>query len=775
MTDPIPQLNTALDGHYVVEGELGRGGMATVYRARDLRHGREVAIKVLHPELAISIGSDRFVREIEIAARLTHPHILPVFDSGSADGILYYVMPLVEGKSLRARIERGKLPVAELVRITDQVASALTYAHEHGVVHRDIKPENILLTGDQAIVADFGIARAVEAAGGERLTGTGLAVGTPAYMSPEQASGTGAVDGRADIYALGCLVYEMASGEPPFQGATPQALILHHLSDPTPSLRRTDPSIPLFVERAVERAMAKDPDSRFGSASEFAAALTTATVVSRVTRRRRRRQLLVGSAIAVGAALLLWLGSLSTASTVHALAVLPLTDLSNDTSQAWFANGVHEALIGELASTGITVISRSSVMRYRESDLPASEIARELGVDALVEGSVFRTGDSVEIRARLIDPATATATWSGSFDGNLPNVTALYRGLTRAVAGEIRYTVSPDAEARLAETAVVDADLYETYLRGMHHLNKLTPEDIDLALGYFNTAIERNPASALAYAGLAMAYVTLGHGPGSPADAWVRARAAAERAVRLDPGLADGWAALADVRTYADYDWEGADSAFQRASALNPSLAMNHFHRAWYLALFGRMDEAVAEHELARDLDPFAPFGTAFLGSMYAKQGRSEEAIAEGRRAIAMQTDAPTSTLAMTGILALAGRHDEAIESAKELAAISPMFRVVLAHTYARTGRTEQARALLAELETQPTVAFTTLYLGMTHIELGDVDEAVRWLSMEPAHAWLPWVVVGLNRREEYRSHPGFERLAARLNLTGVLGWEGVW
>ncbi len=328
MNDELDHLTAALSDRYAIEHEIGAGGMAVVYLAEDRKHSRKVALKVLRPELAAAIGPERFVREIEIAARLSHPHILPLYDSGESDGTLYYVMPYVPGESLRERIDReGKLPVAETVRLTDEIASALSHAHEQGIVHRDVKPENVMLSGGHAVVADFGIARAVSAAGGARLTGTGLAVGTPAYMSPEQAFGDESIDGRSDVYALGCVVYEMVSGRTPFAGATPQALIAKHVVDTAPSLRSIDADIPLYVERAVSKALAKEPVRRFETPNDFAESLTSQTVVPQVGRRR--------------------------------LAVLPAINLMNDPGQEFFVQGMHTALISELQRAGVAVIART--------------------------------------------------------------------------------------------------------------------------------------------------------------------------------------------------------------------------------------------------------------------------------------------------------------------------------------------------------------------------------------------------------------------------------
>jgi len=778
MADSFDRLKTALSDRYTIERELGAGGMATVYLAHDLKHRRQVAIKVLRPELAATLGAERFVREIEIAARLSHPHILPLFDSGSAEeqpsarppdrlfALLYYVMPYIEGESLRDRLDReGKLPVDEAIRLTDQVASALSYAHQRGVVHRDIKPENILLAGDQAIVADFGIARAVQAAGGERLTGTGLAVGTPAYMSPEQAYGSEQLDATSDVYSLGCVVYEMVSGGAPFEGHTPQALLAKHAADTVPSLRTSDPEIPLFVERAVERALAKDPADRFPTASEFAAALTSGITVPRVRTRHMRRGAVVGVAGAALLALVVWaLTALLGGRHMDRLAVLPLTDLTGDPEQEYLAAGVHEALIAELGQLGLSMTARATMVQYRDTDKSISEIARELDVDAVIEGSVFRGGDSLEIAARLY-AADEQELWTGSFDGVLSNVVALYRGFARAIAGEVQLSLRPSDEERLGETRAVNPAVYEAYLRGMHLLNNAsTSQDFEDAIGYFEAAIEQNPADPLAHAGLALSYIFRGHDFMDPRpEIWPRARAAAERALRLDSTFAEAWSALGMYEAYSERDWEGAERAFRRAHDLNPSLAENHYHYAWFLVLFGRVDEAIAEHQRAQELDPLSPSHTVWIPSLFWYRGDDERALREARINTEQYPQYPDAHYVLGESAARLGLYEEAIAAHEEMVALWRGWIPVLGHTYARAGRTEEALHILHELEAQPHF-WNARALACIHAALGNRDEALRWLEFEPAHHWVAWdAAQGL--WEAYREEPRFQAVLRRMNL----------
>jgi len=471
VTDQLTFLNVALTGRYTVERELGHGGMATVYLAQDLKHHRPVAIKLLRPELAAALGADRFLREIEIAARLQHPHILPLYDSGTADGQLFYVMPYVEGESLRDRLHRDKqLSLDEAVRITAEAASALVYAHSHGIVHRDIKPENILLSGGTAVVADFGIARAISAAADtEHLTQTGMVVGTPAYMSPEQATAGADIDGRSDQYSLACVLYELLVGQPPFTGPTSQAIIARHSFDAVspPSIVRN--TVPDTVERAILRALAKVPADRYPTMALFTEALTTpsaATGARRVApaaprpwwRRAGRTAVVVGAAALVlaGAAWTLLARRHAGAASAGGLdprhlAVLYFDDLSRDHSLGYLADGITETLITDLSRVQpLVVISRNGVSPYRSATLPPDSVARALAVGTLVQGTVEPLGDRFHVTVRLVDGASGADFKRASFDQPAAGVVGMIQdSLAQRVAEFLREWLGEEVRLRV--------------------------------------------------------------------------------------------------------------------------------------------------------------------------------------------------------------------------------------------------------------------------------------------------------------------------------------
>jgi serine/threonine-protein kinase len=748
--------------------------MATVYLAEDLKHHRRVAVKVLRPELAATLGAERFVREIEIAAGLTHPHILPLHDSGDTDGFLYYVMPYIEGESLRERLNcEGKLSVEDTIRITDQVASALSYAHERGVVHRDVKPENIMLAGDQAIVADFGIARAVQVARGERLTGTGLAIGTPAYMSPEQALGQENVDGRSDVYALGCVVYEMVGGRAPFEGATPQALLAKHAVDAAPGLRASDPAIPVFVERAVEKALAKTPADRFQSAGAFAEALTSGTVVARVGPRRGRRRTVAGAAAVVVllAALGGWLTTMG-GPAIQRLAVLPPANLMNAPDQEHIVQGMHNALITELGQAGITVIGGlQSMMRYRNTEQTVREIADELGVDGVIEPSVFWAGDSVGIDVRLIDGRTEEALWSQSYDADSRNVVALYREVTRAIAGEIQLALTPQAEARLAHARSVDPQAHEAYLRGRFHSEKLTPADLERALQYFELALEHDPDYAEAYAGVAWVWAARRQmGLVSADQAMLHGVAAAVKAVELDSTVAAAQQVLGTVRAWGEWDWGNAETAYQRAIALNPSYGDVRADYSHLLMVIGRPDEAMAQIDTALQIDSLNVKFQAFYGILLLFAGRQyDSAIVQFRNVLRTVPNHPLGRKGLTQAFHEKGMYDQVLEQKMARAGErgDQELREALARGYAEAGYTG---AMLSAAETLAARARTT-FVRPTRVAAlygyaGEKDETLYWLEKAFAarDSDMPYAFVA-PVNDFLQDDPQFQSLLRRMNL----------
>jgi len=465
-------LKGALGTRYEVQGEVGRGGMATVYRALDHRLGRTVALKVIHPELTQLLGADRFHREITIAAALQHPNIVGLFEAGEQDGLLYYTMPLVEGETLRDRLEReAPLPVDEAVRIAEDVAAALGCAHDHGIVHRDIKPENILLAGDRAMVTDFGIARAIAEAGEDRLTSAGIVIGTPAYMSPEQGSGTATVDGRSDIYAVGCVLYEMLSGEPPFTGPTPQVVVARQMQEAPRSLRVVRPTVSLALQDVIEKALAKVPADRYATAAEFIAALDRVKSVPRTSVRRQRvwhvalLGLIVAAAVLGGRWVLTGRASRRGAPAARALdpahvAVLYFEDLTPGRTLSYLASGLTEDLIDELARVPtLHVTSVDGVRPYRERAVPTDSIARHLGVGTIISGSVAQSGSRLRVSVRLVDPATGEELMGETVERPSGELFSLQRQIAQQVSRGLRERVGQEVILResRAGTQVVSA------------------------------------------------------------------------------------------------------------------------------------------------------------------------------------------------------------------------------------------------------------------------------------------------------------------------------
>jgi len=557
MPDLLGHLRTSLAGRYHIDRELGRGGMAVVFLATDAKHGRRVALKVLRPELAESLGAERFVREIEIAARLSHPHVLALYDSGDAGGFLFYAMPFVEGETLRDRLERERqLPLADALQIAREVADALGYAHSLGVIHRDIKPENILFQAGHAVVSDFGIARAIDVAGGEHLTETGIAIGTPAYMSPEQASGEGRLDGRTDLYSLACVLYEMLGGQPPFTGPSAQAVLARHTIDPVPPLRTLRPTTPESVALAVETALAKVPADRHATAHDFVRALEAPVPPGpRAAPAPFQRRIRTGIGLAVGAALVAFAGWKLLSGPLGApgsrqLAVLYLENQSGDSSNAYLADGITEEIINRLGQVRQLIVkSGDAVRRFRGSATGITEIGRTLGVSDLVTGRIDRTGGRLRVHVSLDAVAGDRHLWGDTYDLGGGDVLAIEDQIAQAVAGEIVGRLAPADSTALVTRPTNNRQAYDHYLKGNFYLARRTSaSDGRHALDEYQAALKLDPNFAAAYGRMGLDYGIWANWPwphpGLTKDSVLAlGLAAANRAIALDSSSADGWLA----------------------------------------------------------------------------------------------------------------------------------------------------------------------------------------------------------------------------------------
>ena len=528
-------------------------------------------------------------------------------------------MPYIQGETLRQRLDRERqLPVGDALQIAREVADALSYAHSCNVVHRDIKPANILLDAGHAVVADFGIARAV----GAGDSTTGHIVGTPGYMSPEQIDGSQYVDGRTDIYSLGCVLFEMLVGEPPFKGSTLTAVIANRLATPAPSPRSYRELVPEAVDAAVRKAMATLPADRFTTAAQFAEALGTSATV----------------AIAVGAAQAM----VQEVVAAKSVAVLPFENMSTDPENEYFSDGITDDIIAQLSKiSALKVISRTSSMQYKKTTKKIAAIAEELGVAAVLEGSVRKAGPRVRIVVHLVDPKTEKHLWGETFDRQLTDVFEVQSEVAQQITGALSVALSPEEKQRVEKKATSDADAYNLYLLGRFHANKWSEADVLKGIEYFQGAIAKDPNYAVAYAGLADAYelLSIGFSSRPPVEYLAQAKAMALKALEMDDTLAEAHTSLAYARWLGDLDWSGAEREFKRALELKSSYVMAHEWYAEYLAALGRHDEAVAEIKRAQQLDPLAVPVNRAVGWVLYFARRYDEAIEELQKALAMDAD----------------------------------------------------------------------------------------------------------------------------------------
>ena len=682
---PVERLRDALSQSYTIDRELGRGGMATVYLAQDSKHDRVVALKVLHPDLAASLGPDRFLREIKLAARLNHPHILPLFDSGSADGMLYYVMPYVEGESLRERLDRdGKLPIDEAIRFAQGIASALDYAHRQGIVHRDVKPENVMLYEGMPMVMDFGIAKAVSAAGSETLTQTGMMVGTPAYVSPEQAAGEINLDGKSDQYSLACMLYEMISGERPFAGNSPQSIMAKRFTETPKPLGQLRSSVPASVDWAVNKAMSTESSGRFATSAQFAQALVSGNLSTPTDTDTLPK---------------------TAVSQAKSVAVLPFANHSADAENEYFADGMAEEIINALSRIqGLRVASRTSSFAFKGKNEDIGEIGRKLKVSTVLEGGVRKMGNRLRITAELVNVADGYHLWSERYDREIEDVFAIQDDISQAIVKALRVILSEGEKKAIENKPRTNIQAYDYYLRGRQFFHQLRRRSLEYARQMFNKAIELDPDYALAYTGVADSSSLL-YTYFDARDFNLRqADKASKKALELEPELAEAYVSRGIVSSLTHHFSE-AEDAFTKAMKLEPKLFEAAYWYGMGLMAEGRFEDAIKMFERASMLRPEDYQSSHFTGQAYKSLGNHEEKERHLRKGLQLMEgslelnpdDARAANLA-AGVYASLGEEEPAIRFAERSLAIDPedpMLLYNVACMYSGIGRHEQAISCL--------------------------------------------------------------------------------
>jgi TolB-like protein len=660
--------------HYQIIEKLGAGGMGEVWRAHDTRLDRDVALKVLPADrFSDENARARLVREARTASRLNHPHICTIHEVGEADGQTYIAMELVEGRTLSARLAEGALPASEVLGVGLQIAGAVAHAHERGVVHRDLKSANVILTPEGRVkVLDFGLAKRMLSEAAEdaptqtmsALTAPGVVVGTPAYMAPEQLRGE-AADARSDVWALGVVLYEMAAGRRPFQGRSTfevSSAILKESPVPLPA------AVPGELGALIARYLVKEPAARYQQAKEVQRALEPIQVGTaapwagwRYELSRRRWLVAAGAAATSLAGLAVGLrGRLWGPQRAVRLAVLPFVNLSGDAEQEYLSDGMTQEMITQLGSlhpASLSVIARTSVMRYKKSDKPIDEVARELNVDYILEGSARRDGGRVRIAAELIRVKGQTQLWAETYEREMAGVLALQSEVAKKVASSLALKLLPAEQARLANVRQVHPEAYDAYLRGSHYHSRLTEGDLETAEQYFNLALQKDPAFADAYAGLARVWTgrqQVGITP--PSEAGPKAKAAVRKALELDDSNVTAHRALASILTWTDWDWAAADRQWKRLLELNRGDADTLSTYSHYLMLVRRPDEAMAQAKRAKELDPFHAKSQSFYTVVLETLGRYDEAVAQARSVLRIQPGQPIATKAL--IRAVPERHE---------------------------------------------------------------------------------------------------------------------
>ena len=763
--------------HYKIIEKLGEGGMGVVYKAEDTKLRRTVALKFLSPQaLGTEEEKDRFLREAQAAAALNHPNICTIYEIDESEGRSFIAMEYIEGKSLKEMIESGPLKLEEARRISLQIAEGLHEAQQRQIVHRGIKPANIMITESGRVkIMDFGLAKLP---GRTQLTREGTTLGTVAYMSPEQGSGE-VVDSRTDIWSLGVMLYEMVTGQQPFKGDYEQAVIYTILNEDPEPLTALRTGVPLELERITKKAMAREQKKRYQHADELLADIRSLkgeiehTGLSKgpVKKGLTKGRLSVVSGVVIIIAVALVLARLylfhDKSQVIDSIAVLPLENLSGDPDKEYFADGMTEALIADLAKIGtLKVISRTSVMRYKGTQKSLPEIARELGVDAILEGSVLQVSGRVRITAQLIEAVSDRHLWAESYERDLRDVLTIQADVARAIAREINIKLAPTEKAESSKARQVDPRAYEAYLRGRYHWNKRTEQGIGKGIEYFKEAIRIDSTYAQAYAAIAEAFAILsdwGYYP--PREADKKVREFAQRALSIDNESAAAYSALGLAAHDIDYNWEVAEEYYKKAILLNPNYATAHQWYSGLLSTLKRHDEAIEQAKRAIQLDPLSLVINQTLSYAYYYARRYDEAIEQSRRTLELDEDFWYVYLVLYGCYLEKGMIPEAVEAFKEI--VPPDQMEEFDHAYMTSGYDGFVKCIIENMEEWVFSIYNqTFYSAMAYAKIGEKDKAFEWLEEAFEVRSRFATTIGVEPMlDSLRSDSRFEKLLEKIGL----------
>jgi serine/threonine protein kinase/Tfp pilus assembly protein PilF len=769
--------------HYKITEKIGKGGMGVVYKAQDLKLDRFVALKFLPPHLTTSDEEkQRFIYEAKAASSLDHTNICAIYEiDETEDDQLFISMAYYDGETLDKKIKGERLKIKDVIDYTIQIAQGLAKAHEKGIVHRDIKPANIMLTKDGEVkILDFGLAKL---AGRTMLTKEGMTLGTISYMSPEQTQGTD-IDQRTDIWALGVILYEMLTGERPFKGDYDQAILYSILNEEPDPISNVSPEVPNSIEQIVAKALEKKPDARYQQVEELLDDLKSISagivpdeikvrLMKEKLRRRKRTILYTGAAgliiLLVVIALQFFSGG---AEVIDSIAVLPLENLTGNADQDYFVDGATDELIGQLAQISeLRVISRQSVMRYKESDKSLPEIARELNVDAIVEGTVYQVGESVRIRVQLSDALPEEQNlWTQTYERVMSDVLVMYSEMARTIADKIQIKLTTEEMMRFTGARKVNPDAYEAYLKGRSYWYKLASNELELAMQNFELALKIDPNYALAYTGVALVWIGRYQMNLAPRNEAVPlAKVAAEKAVELDSTLAEAHYALALFRTWSEWDWDNAEISFKKAIQLNPNFPDVHAYYSHFLSHMGRTDEAISHIERAIEMDPFNALFHGLYGVVLAYQRRYDEAMSAAQAGLAIQHTSVARVALQYGLIAK-GMHEEQMAIQRARIALDPervaAFERGLEQSGYQGAQRGIADVLAARYGKDGKFVFRGQVIALRYLDAGDNDKAIDWLekAYEDHDPNMPYINLPIFW-DPLHSYPRYQNLLRKMGL----------